>query len=363
MKQARRLLVAALIVAVDCAAAWAKEPLKSPWDFAPVAGTDAPYDCPSAPELPRDFATNSYYVDAQHSVPDPALKRRYQDSVATIEDFSRTVVRAADKYQTTGSQAAALCAVNLLSAAAKQQALGGRMEGGQASYVQKWNLAAWSVAYLKVRNRKIGALTKSPAEAQNSDQQQREIASWLKKLGEASRDYVEEKRRRRQHPNDSDNNHMYWAGFAVAAAGIANNDRKLFDWGVDAYQRGVKDIQPDGTLINEMARGQMALHYHLFSLAPLMMLAEFGEANGIDLYAERDYAIKRLVARCTAGLEDPSFFERKTGVPQVTDSEIQAWQISWAQYYTRRFPDPKISELMSKAERLNYTILGGLPPK
>jgi poly(beta-D-mannuronate) lyase len=85
--------------------------------------------------------------------------------------------------------------------------------------------------------------------------------------------------------------------------------------------------------------------------------------NGIDLYAERDYAIKRLVARCVAGLQDPSFFQLKTGVPQVADAGVQAWQISWAQYYTRRFPDPKISELMGEAKWLNYTMLGGLPPE
>jgi hypothetical protein len=62
------------------------------------------------------------------------------------------------------------------------------------------------------------------------------------------------------------------------------------------------------------------------------------------------------------GLEDPSYFQQKTGVAQVTDPEIQPWQISWAQPYTRRFPDPKISALLSKAPRLNYTMLGGLPP-
>jgi poly(beta-D-mannuronate) lyase len=346
-----------LIVLCVCGAlslnAYGKEPLKSPWDLHPVALSDAPYQCPTAPTLPHDFATNSYYTDTQHSIPDPVLKKKYQDSVAGIEDFSREVVRAADNYRTTGSHAAGLCTISLLSAAAKQQALTGTMGTGQASYVQKWNLAAWSVAYLKVRG----------AKAQIAEEQKHEIESWLKRLGEASRNYVEEKRRSPHHPNDSDNNHLYWAGFAVASAGIANNDRKLFDWGLDAYKHGVHDIQPDGTLPNEMARGQMALHYHLYALPPLTMLAEFGEVNGIDLYAERDYAIKRLVARCVAGLQDPSFFQLKTGVPQVADAGVQAWQISWAQYYTRRFPDPKISELMGEAKWLNYTMLGGLPPE
>ena len=143
---------------------------------------------------------------------------------------------------------------------------------------------------------------------------------------------------------------------------MANDDRGLFQWSVEAYKQGVHDVREDGTLPLEMDRGQMALHYHLYALAPLIMLAEFGAANGMDLYAERDYAIKRLVARCAGGLEDPSYFQQRTGVPQVTTPEIEAGQISWAQPYTRRFPDPKLSALLARASHLNYTTLGGLPP-
>jgi hypothetical protein len=46
----------------------------------------------------------------------------------------------------------------------------------------------------------------------------------------------------------------------------------------------------------------------------------------------------------------------------VTDPKIQAWEISWAQFYTRRFPDAEITRLMGQAEGLSYTTLGGLPP-
>jgi poly(beta-D-mannuronate) lyase len=325
--------------------------LRSPWDLAPVTATDAPYTCPSPPtDLPHDFATNSYYTDSHHSIIDPALKKRYEDSVAAVEDFSREVVKAADAYETTGSRAAADCAAQLLAGAARQKTLTGVMDGHQSSYVQGWNLGAWAVAFLKIRG-----------SAAVSAELSQEILPWLKKLAEGNRGYYEGKRR---HPGASDahNNHLYWAGFAIAAAGIANNERGLFRWGLDAYREGVHDIRDDGTLPQEMDRAQMALHYHLYALAPLMVLAEFGEANGVDLYAERDYALKRLVARCVAGLHDPSFFQQKTGVAQVTTPDIAPWQISWAVAYTRRFPDAQITALLAQAPRLNYTILGGLPP-
>jgi len=332
------------------AAAADKTPLQSPWDAHPVVVTDAPYTCPAVPELPHNFSTNSYYTDAHHSIIDPALKKKYEDSVKGIEDVSRAVVKAADAYQTSGSRAAAQCVVELLNSLAEQKVLTGRMDGGQASYVQGWNLGAWAVAYLKVRP---SGFAEEGKEAN--------VVAGLKKLAEENRSYYDDKRQHHR-PNDSDNNHVYWAGFAIAAAGIANNDRRLFDWGVDAYKHGVNYIQPDGTLPLEMERGQMALHYHLYALAPLIMLAEFGETNGVPLYAEREYAVKRLVTRCVYGLEDPSFFQKQTGVPQVTDAKVQAWQISWAQPYTRRFPAPEITRLLKQADWLNYTTLGGLPP-
>jgi len=328
----------------------AESPLRSPWDLHPVAASDASYTCPAAPQLPHDFETKSYYTDSHHSVTDPALKKKYEDSVAGIDDFSRAVVKAADAFQAQGSRAAAQCVGQLLESAAKQNALTGKMGGSQASYVRGWSLGAWSVAFLKVRGSRIVP-----------EEQSKSIVLLLKKLAEENREYYEEKRRYGR-TTDAYNNHLYWAGFAIAAAAIANDNHELFQWSMDAYKQGVHDIREDGTLPMEMDRGQMALHYHLYALAPLMMLAELGQANGIDLYGERDFAIKRLVARCISGLGDPSYFQQKTGVPQVTTPEIEPWEISWAQPYTRRFPDPKISALLSKASRLNFTMLGGLPP-
>jgi len=344
-------LVLPIALLLLCAVASANDDaLRSPWDLRPVAVTDAPYTCPAAAQLPHDFVTNSYYTDKHHSIIDPALKKQYEDSVAPIEDFSRAVVKAADTFQTKGSRAAAACAITLLDTAARQKTLAGRMGSGQAFYVQGWNLGSWAVAYLKVR--KSGVV---------SPEQSHEILKWLKKLAEDNQEYYEQKRTR-SSTNDAHNNHLYWAGFAISAAAIAINDHGMFRWTMEAYRQGVHDIHEDGTLPLEMDRGQMALHYHLYALAPLVMLAEFGETNGLSLYAERDYAIKRLVSRCVAGLQEPSFFQQKTGVPQVITPEIAAWEISWAQPYTRRFPDPELSALLAKAPHLGYTTLGGLPP-
>lgn len=332
--------------------AYARDPaLRSPWDSYPVTPNGSFFSCPTAPPLPHDFQTNSYLMDSQHSIPDPALQEKHKESVVGIEDFSRTVVKAADAFRTKGSRPAAECVASLLEGAAGQQALAGRMKGHQAVYVQGSNLGAWAIAFLKVRE--SGAV---------SEEQSNKITAWLKRLAQENRAYYDA---RRQHggSNDAYSHHLYWAGFAVAAAAIANDDRELFQWAMDAYRQGVSDIGQDGTLPMEMARGQLALRSHVRSLAALVMLAEFGEGNGVDLYAEHNFAIRRLVALCVSGLEDASFFQQQSGGMQVPEPEIQPWEISWAEPYTHRFPSPEISGLLAKAPRLNYTMLGGLPPR
>jgi poly(beta-D-mannuronate) lyase len=345
----RRVGIALLLVTATCALA-GDTALRSPWDRTSITVNESAFSCPAATPLPRDFATNSYLTDRQHSVPDPLLLEEHKESVSPIQDFSRAVVKAADAFQTKGSRAAAECVASLLENAAGQEALAGNMDGHQAVYEQGSNLGAWAVAFLKVRGSGVV-----------SDEQSRKITAWLEKLAKANRDYFN-MRRRRRGPNDGYGHRLYWAGFAVAAAAVANNDRSLFQWAMNAYKIGVGDIREDGTLPLDMDRGQLALHSHLYALAPLVMLAEFGEVNGMDLYAEHDHAIGRLIARCVSGLEDPSFFEHQTGVTQAMPSEIESWEISWAQPYTHRFPDAKISALLGKAAHLEYTSLGGLPP-
>ena len=155
---------------------------------------------------------------------------------------------------------------------------------------------------------------------------------------------------------------MYWAGVEIAAIGVVANDRGYFDWAMAAYDNGVKQIRPDGTLALEMARGRRALHYHLYALAPLVLLAEFGEANGLDLYAHANGAIHRLVNVSIAGLGNPAPFEKATGVTQEVPKVSSGDQIGWAPPYARRFPNPNLTRLILAAPDLSVYYLGGLPP-
>jgi poly(beta-D-mannuronate) lyase len=156
---------------------------------------------------------------------------------------------------------------------------------------------------------------------------------------------------------------MYWAGLAVATQGIADDERDAFSWGLATYRMGVDAIQPDGSLTAEMNRAGMAEHYQLYALGPLILLAELGAANGLDLYAMDDGAIHRLVKFSVAGREDPSIIEKRTGVPQNLPEQIGGLEIGWALPYAQRFPSPELSAFIAKAAWMNFWQWGGAPPE
>lgn len=341
-----------LVAGATALTAVAQQPLRSPWDGKPVAMTSAPYNCPATPSIPSDLTTDGFYRldDPTHSIIDPARQAAYQKSSSPVKAAGQIVVAAADAYRTTGSRQAAECALKLIAAMADQHSLAGKMSSNQAYYVQGWVAGAIAISYLKIRDAHLA-----------TPEQAKSIAGWLVSVGEQTKGYFDP--RRAKGTSDARNNHSYWAGVELAAIGVAANNRVDFDWAVAAYDAGVKQIRPDGTLPLEMARGQRALHYHLYALAPLVMIAEFGEANGIDLYARSDGAIHRLADLSVAGLANPELFTKATGVQQEVPTRPSGDQIGWGPPYEHRFPNPQLAKLIADARSLSVYYLGGLPPK
>jgi poly(beta-D-mannuronate) lyase len=106
---------------------------------------------------------------------------------------------------------------------------------------------------------------------------------------------------------------------------------------------GVAQIQDDGTLPLELDRKGRALHYHLFALAPLVMLAEMGERNGMPLYEERQGRLKQLVERVVQGASNPEAFARLAGAPQTdTMPPHGGSDLAWVEIWLARFPNPTL---------------------
>lgn len=323
--------------------------LRSPWDSVKVAQTSVAYTCPALPLFSKTLSVDSYYIDKHASVIDPQKLAEFQHASEAPTHLGQFASAAADAYLSTGSRDAARCVYSLLHGAAQAGAWTDKMPGFQGVYIQNWLLSGVAIAYLKVRQSGVGTPKQDAA-----------IRKWFRLLAGRVRAYFDEQVPR--PGSDAWNNHMYWAGLAVAAEGIADDDSGGFHWGIVAGRMGLDAIQPDGSLTAEMGRGQMALHYHLYALGPLIMLAELGEANGLDLYAEDDGAIHRLVKFCLAGLEDPTLLEKRTGVPQAVPHPLAGLDIGWGVPYVRRFPNPQISLLLARAGWTRFWQWGGAPP-
>jgi poly(beta-D-mannuronate) lyase len=340
-----------LVVLVLLAPAVARaEYLHSPWDDLPIAGTIVPYPCPAPPEFAKILDAEPYYTDSHYSVIDPVKRAAYEKASEGPTHLGQSVGLAADAYLSKGSRAAATCVYSLLDAAAKADAWAGQMPQFQGVYIQNWMLSGAAIPYLKVRNSGIG-----------SPQQDAEIQRWFRDLARRVQFYFDQGK---GHPkSDAYNNHLYWAGLALASEGVADNDQAAFLWGIATYYQGVGLIQSDGSLVAEMNRAGMALHYQLYALAPLIMLAEFGEANGVDMYNVNHGAVHRLVKFDIAALRDPSLIAKRTGVEQNTSVPYSGNEIGWAVPYVKRFPDAQLSTLIANAPWVRFWQWGGAPPE
>ena len=329
----------------------AQNALRSPWDGRPAVVKNGEYECPPMPAMPRDINAYSFYSDDKHSEIDPKLYAAYNEEQTQFRSVTAAIEDAADTFQRTGSRGAAACVVQILARQADANAMLGKMASNQSYYVQNWTIGALAVAWLKVRQSDIASPT-----------QQTKMLDWMANVAHSTMTYFDE--RHAKKTKDGQNNHYYWAGFAVMTVGIATNDRKLFDWGVSTYNDAMQRVQPDGTLPLEMDRGQRALHYHLFALEPLVTMAEFGAANNIDLYGADNGALHLLVRRSMSGLIDNSYFASKVGVPQDTPEKgkIKPDDVLWLTPYLRRFPNADIAKLLHAVREKPIGYLGGLPP-
>jgi poly(beta-D-mannuronate) lyase len=147
---------------------------------------------------------------------------------------------------------------------------------------------------------------------------------------------------------------------AVAAVGIATNDRGLFEWGLAQYRLGVEQIQDDGTLPLELMRRGRALHYHLYALAPLVMLAEMGERNGILLYQEQHGRLHRLVNRVVQGVSNPQVFAHLANAVQIDPMPPRGGSgLAWVEIWLARSPNPKLTEWIVNRRPVIDPRLGG----
>ncbi|MGE4127465.1 MAG: alginate lyase family protein [Hyphomicrobiaceae bacterium] len=277
------------------------------------------------------------YVDAAGTVTTPVATARRAEETADLRAFLTGLARNADAHRRTSgaaSRSAARCALTWLDAWAEAKALTGEMQTKQAIAERKWTLAGAALAYLKVAD-------------QATAKQRTSIGAWLAGLAHAARADFD-------NPGIKRNNHWYWLGLALGAVAIAQNDQQMWTEARSIYGNALADIRDDGLLPMELARGRRALHYHVFALTPLVLLAELAASRGEDFYGMWDGRLHRLVGATLAGLGDPTSFAERAGT--VQESEVEAGS-GWLWLYAARFPGKVGSN--APAARYAHRWLGG----
>jgi poly(beta-D-mannuronate) lyase len=282
--------------------------------------------CEPPPPAVSDIAATRGYGDAAGTVIDPEAEGQNRLETKPLTEFLRAITDDADRaWKRPGRPEAATagrCAAVWLAAWANGKAWLGVMGSKQAEYQRKWDLAGAAIAYLKVK-------------PFATPEQRAVIEPWLIAWADSARAFFDA-------PGVKRNNHWYWLGLGLGATGLATDSARHWDAGRAIAQDAARDIAGDGSLSLELARTSRALHYHAFSVMPLVTLATLARTKGEDFYAFGDHALDRLVDLTARGLADAAVFATLAGVPQSGDSRPGA---GWSQLYALHRPDSPAAKL------------------
>jgi poly(beta-D-mannuronate) lyase len=316
----------------------------------------APFQCRPVPQPTLDMSgLESRYAkdDPSQSRIDPAAAAKEAARGKVLWDYVLQLGRMGDQYMLAkpARPEIADCVIRHLATWARADALTQNIEQNheigrhQAIMLQAWSLVGFTFAYMKLGER-------VPSE------DTRAILQWFKVLSDSVvREFSDRRGRwaqRRSH------NHGLWAGLAVASAGIVLNDKSKLDFGVSILHDGLAAVAADGSLPEEMARGERAMMYQHFATMAILGLVAIADANGARLSAAQEDKLAQLVrfnvtARSTSG-ETPA-----SRLPKHVDKSALAWaEIAICHFGTRnRELADQIDSYVRTFRPLSHVYYGG----
>lgn len=310
--------------------------LHSPYkmNFAEVATEQtAGFQCPSPPAEPlQDMKFKSFYKksDPARAEVNRKAQKKYEKQTENLRKFENELILMANRYLKSGKQedAAAQCVLDWLHQWAAGDAFLGKTNA-QGSFVRQWGLAVVASAFAQIQS--------SP---QLDDRKKQVVTAWLLNVAHSVKNDYTGETTTSVRPK---NNHLYWAAWAVTMTAAALDQKELYTWGVNnAKYALLAQMKDDGTLPLEMNRGKRALHYHVFALTPLMLIAETATRNGENLYELKDGLLHVAAKRVFDGMKDPAEFAKQTGVEQEPITNMSNEHFAWLEIYNSRFPDPEM---------------------
>ncbi|MDF3935375.1 mannuronate-specific alginate lyase [Pseudomonas citronellolis] len=292
--------------------------------FAAVPRADS--DDSLCPAVPTPY-TGELRITSKYEGSDSAratlnrdAERRYHQQIADITAMESGTSKLVTRYLRKGNENDRDCALKWLSAWARADALESTDFTHTGKSMRKWALGSLSSAYLRLKFSSSQPLAVAP-------QQARDIERWFGKLADQVVDDWSDL------PLKQINNHSYWAAWAVMSSAVATNRRDLFDWSVGVFKVGASQVDAQGYLPNELKRRQRALSYHNYALNPLVMIATFAQANGVDLRPENGGALQRLAEQVMASVQDPSPLAARARSEQKADDLKEDGKFAWLEPY------------------------------
>jgi len=310
--------------------------------------------CPPVPAPVRDHLHEPFYTDRNNSVADPAKRGKVLQSLAPMWAYSKGLNDLAEDFvrATPADLGRARCVLAWLDAWASAGALTGKVDKW-GFYDTLWaDQIAAGMAYFKIwRQPGLDAAAKA------------RVAQWLAILARRAvnenEGFNEARRKRKEPPH----NLSFWTAAGAVVAGVAADDRPLFDWGIRTAREGLGAVTAAGALPAELERKGRAFVYHTWALEPLMLVAAFAAANGVDLIEGRQGALARIVDFLIEARADPAAFEALAGAPQQGDSRPAAWPTSKSaaalEVYLSLRPDPRIEVLVAPLRPVTSQFSGG----
>ena len=318
------VLLSLLLVAPAVAQQRAKQPQRP---------APAPPPLCEAPEpVPKDITAEPFYRDPKKSIVDAVAAAKNNTTLAPLDKPLRKIVNWSNLWVAKQDKAALTCALSWMAGAAADEAMLGAMSSEQAEHERRWRTAGMAVVWLKLK-------------PQATVDQQAGIERWLKALAEKNR--ADDARRR------VGNHIRNWSALGATAVGFATGDAALQGYGRAGFDAALKEITPEGRLPAEIGRGQLALHYHHYALAPLVLSAEIAARHGQDWYAGAE-PLHRLANFTAAAMVEPEPLVTLAGTRQ---KPVTAGFVGWQAFYGRRFPD-RLKQ-GKQAGPWGYSWLGG----
>lgn len=261
-------------------------------------------------EVPvRKINANAFYRqdDPTRSEVDEAAAQKNSLANKGIIRFLKYISQKSDQYYNSSNVKSKTCLDNVLYKWAYLGGLTKNADNAQSKYMRQWAISTIAIVRLKA----------GPLKDRRKDAV---VTRWMSRLANLTYDY----HAYRKGPR---NNHYYWATLGIGATGLAIGDRTLLNKARIMDDTALSDIQPNGTLKAEMARGKRAAHYHATAAQPLAVFDLF-ERKCLGHGGKPDPRLERLMRVVREVLVAPDKI-RLTNMPQQMALPKQPWLNLW----------------------------------